>query len=270
VNGVRVASDGAPPELNWDANASYAHEADPAFARFDVSAFIDELVSGENILAIHGLNASSTSPDFLIDAELVAKEGTVQDMGVYSMPLTLTRSARVKARLFKDKQWSALNEAVYGVGLVQASLRISELMYHPEDPNEEFIELTNIGVETINLSLLRFTDGIDFAFGDIELEPGAYVLLVRDLDAFTAAYGPQLPVVAEYSGSLSNGGERIVLEDALGRAILDFRYDDNWYRSTDGDGLSLELADALNTDPQALSSRASWRPSPDIGGSPGF
>ena len=50
-----------------------------------------------------------------------------------------------------------MNEATFAVGPVAENLRISEIMYHPietgspDDPNAEFIELTNIGTETINL-----------------------------------------------------------------------------------------------------------------------
>ena len=52
---------------------------------------------------------------------------------------------------------------------------ISEILYHPaEDPNAEFVELTNVGAETINLNLVRFTRGIDYTFpaGSL-LGPGA-------------------------------------------------------------------------------------------------
>jgi len=270
INGVRVAAAGAPADLTWDSSATEAHEAEAQFAQFDVSAFVNELSSGENLLAIHGLNASSTSPDFLIDAELMAEEGTAPETGLYSGPLPLAKSARIKARLFKDNQWSALNEAVYGVGPVKESLRITELMYHPPDPNEEFIELSNIGGETINLNLVSFTNGIDFHFGDVDLEPGAYLIVVRDLSAFVATHGPDVPIVGEYTGNLSNGRERIELEDALGGTILDFRYDDSWYGSTDGDGLSLEVVDVVNADPNSLSEKGTWRPGLDVGGSPGW
>ena len=64
---------------------------------------------------------------------------------------------QIKARAYRDSTWSALNEATYAVGLVKENLRITELMYHPDDPNEEFIELKNIGTETINLNLVRFS-----------------------------------------------------------------------------------------------------------------
>ena len=91
----------------------------------------------------------------------------------YMEPLTLKASVRVKARVLTT-EWSALNEAVYAVGPVAESLRISELMYHPKDPNTEFIELTNVGTETINLALVRFSQGIDFTFPAMDLAPGRY------------------------------------------------------------------------------------------------
>ena len=78
----------------------------------------------------------------------------------YTGPITLDKSTLVKARSLSGGAWSALNEAVFAVGPVAESLRISEIMYHPaEDPNAEFIELTNVGDEAINLNLVRFTKG---------------------------------------------------------------------------------------------------------------
>ncbi|MBE0537310.1 MAG: chitobiase/beta-hexosaminidase C-terminal domain-containing protein, partial [Phycisphaerae bacterium] len=79
----------------------------------------------------------------------------------YTGPFTLVRSAVVKTRLRSGAQWSALNEAVFTVGPVPQSLRITELMYHPwTDPNvlspePEFVELANIGAQAINLNLCR-------------------------------------------------------------------------------------------------------------------
>jgi hypothetical protein len=162
------------------------------------------------------------------------------------------------------------------VGPVAESLRISELMYHPvdtgnpEDPNSEYIELLNIGAETINLNLVSFTAGIDFTFGAVELVPGDRTLLVRDLTAFEATYGPGLPVAGQYAGSLNNAGERIELRDAAGQVIHDFTYRDDWYDTTDGDGFSLIVIDPVTTAPDAWSSEATWGPSPELGGSPGL
>ena len=163
------------------------------------------------------------------------------------------------------------------MGPVAEGLRISELMYHPADsgnpslpadPNHEYIELTNVGTDTINLALVEFTRGIHFQFPAMDLAPGQYVLVVADVNAFESAYGKGLPVAGQYSGSLGNGGERIQLCDAIGRTIEDFTYADNWYKMTDGGGYSLTVVD-VKADPSGLSSADRWRPSARPGGSPG-
>ncbi|MFH1719464.1 MAG: lamin tail domain-containing protein, partial [Planctomycetota bacterium] len=162
----------------------------------------------------------------------------------YTSPITLPHSAHVKARILNGSTWSALNEAVFAVGPVAENLRITEIMYHPktranaDEPNEEFIELKNIGAESINLNLVSFTDGIDFTFPNIELAPGEYVLVVQDLTAFEGRYGSNLNVAGQYSGSLNNAGEKISLQDAIGQTILDFNYKDGWRSITDGEGFS--------------------------------
>ncbi|MHC4463830.1 MAG: CotH kinase family protein, partial [Planctomycetota bacterium] len=141
------------------------------FEDFSVTAYIDDLEQGDNILAIHSLNASTNRSDFLISVELVAGEGGstggVSDSAIEYIqptPVTLTESTHIKARVLDGITWSALNEATFAVGPITDNLRITEMMYHPQDtgdpnndPNAEFIELKNIGPETINLSLARFT-----------------------------------------------------------------------------------------------------------------
>jgi hypothetical protein len=133
----------------------------------------------------------------------------------------------------------------------------------------EFIELQNIGAETIDLSLVSFTDGIDFTFENFELPGGRYVVIVQDRDAFESRYGPAVNIAGEYAGRLNNGGERIRLEDATGRVILEFSYEDDWYDITDGDGFSLTIVDPANPDPNSWGVKDSWRASEYIGGSPG-
>jgi len=143
-------------------------------------------------------------------------------------------------------------------------------MYHPSsEPNEEYIELTNIGAETINLNLVKFTNGIDFTFPDIDLIPGEHTVIVRNLTAFTAQYGTDIHIAGQYTGSLANAGEGIRLEDAIGQTILDFEYSDNWRSITDGQGFSLTIIDPANTDIDSWSAKDSWRASAYAGGSPG-
>jgi hypothetical protein len=193
---------------------------------------------------------------------------------IYSGPVVLTESTQVKARAFSGV-WSAVNDAVFAVGPVTESLRISEIMYHPadtgnpDDPNTEYIELTNVGAETINLKLVRFTDGIDFTFPSFELDPGKCCLVVKDAAAFETKYGPGLPVAGQYTGSLANDGERIELVNAIGAAIQSFKYEDDWYDDTDGQGYSLISVNPAPADSEELSQKDAWLASTQIGGSPG-
>ncbi len=143
-------------------------------------------------------------------------------------------------------------------------------MYHPVDPNTEYIELTNIGAETIDLNLVTLTDGVDFAFPSVEVAPGDYVLVVEDTIAFEARYGPGFPIAGQYSGRLNNAGEQIELRDAAGQIIHSFEYSDDWYEMSDGLGFSLTMNDPVTTDPNALDEKSTWRPSVHDGGSPGF
>ncbi|MHC4113084.1 MAG: FN3 associated domain-containing protein, partial [Planctomycetota bacterium] len=166
-------------------------------------------------------------------------------------PVTLNKTSLVKARVRVDNiTWSALNEAIFAIGPVVENLRITEIMYHPlftgnlHDPNEEYIELKNIGPDTLNLNLVRFTEGIDFTFPDMELDPDEFVVVVKNQSAFEAQYGISVNMAGQYIGSLANNGERIQLVDAIGRTILDFEYKDGWRSITDGDGFSLTIIDS--------------------------
>lgn len=286
LNGVEVQRalfTGAPA---WNSVATSNHDDADAvnLETFDISAYTGTLRTGQNILAIQGLNAGATSSDFLISVELAASKGTtgggvpngVSPTAIrYQGPIVLDASARIKVRTLSGSAWSALNEAVFAVGPVAESLRISEIMYHPantgnpNDPNAEYIELTNIGTQTINLSLVQFTKGVDFTFPSFALAPGKYGLVVRDTAAFEATYSAGLPVAGQYEGNLSNAGERIELQDAAGKVILDFAFDDAWYATTDGGGFSLTAKDPRTTDPNDLADKSVWRPSTRKGGSPG-
>jgi hypothetical protein len=286
LNGVEVARRNFSGTPTWQSSANSTHSDAQAvnFEEIDISSSLGSLKQGSNILAIQGLNAESNSSDLLFSIELVAGIDDVSDDDIissgalrYSGPIVLNRSTNVKSRVLSNNNWSALNEATYSVGLVAENLRITEIMYHPQmepadvnDPNEEFIELTNIGDEPINLNLASFTNGIDFTFPDIELAPGGFVVVVEDIDAFESQYGTSIPIAGQYSGKLNNNGERIRLEDAIGQTILDFSYSDNWRSITDGEGFSLTIIDPANPDPNSWNEKDSWRASADIDGSPGF
>jgi len=259
INGSKVASGNfaGTPQWNSGADSDRADSAAREFVSIDISEHIGKLLAGNNILAVQGLNYTKNSPDFLISVELTAAQMGQGDVSPgatqYTGPITIDKSMVVKARVL-DGAWSPLHEATYAVGPVAESLRITEIMHHPqetgdlEDPNKEFIELRNIGPSAINLNLVRFTKGIDFTFPNINLSSGGYVVVIAKRSAFEARYPGFGGVIAgEYTGRLDNAGERIRLEDAIGRTIHDFEYKDGWRSITDGEGFSLTMINP--TDP---------------------
>ncbi len=74
VNGVRVAEGFAPEVSQWNslATGQRGDTESEQFVDFDISTVIPFLQTGQNLLAIHGMNSSSTSSDMLISPELIA------------------------------------------------------------------------------------------------------------------------------------------------------------------------------------------------------
>ncbi|MFW6155309.1 MAG: lamin tail domain-containing protein [Planctomycetota bacterium] len=299
LNGVKVAEDNNQPDATpgvpqWDNEAvTWSDESASVTLRtWNVNAFADALRAGENVLALHGLNAGIGSSDFLLSAELTAggtaSNGTpanVADTAVaYTGPFEVGGgSTPVKARAYDGATWSALTEAVFTVDLSD-DLRITEINYHPHDPTAdelavdpelddndfEFIELANVSAAPLGLAGVRFTEGITFDFSTSPvtvLDPGEYAVVVADPAAFALRYGSTPRVAGTYSGLLSNGGERLTLIDGVGATIHDFTYDDEglWPSLPDGYGSTLEIIDPAGdySDPTA------WRASRTTGGTPG-
>ena len=139
-------------------------------------------------------------------------------------------------------------------------------MYNPPGGSAyEFLTLTNAGDAAANLSGYYF-EGIDFTFpAYAKLAPGGCLVLVRDAAAFAERY-PGVPVAGIYSGKLSNKGERIMLRDAAGQAVVSVAYDDEngWPLTPNGRGDSLVLADSAgdSDDPK------NWQASAQLYGTP--
>ena len=208
-------------------------------------------------------------------------------------------SYRARVRM-KDNQghWSHWSDPVEFIAtpattsLLVDALRVSEIHYHPAAPSTaeiaagfddaddfEFIELTNIGTLPIDLrgaQLVRHeidgdVQGVDFHFKESNIEhldPGQRILVVEDTEAFEFRYGQDFPVAGQWSGALSNGGELLTLTGD-GFEVQQFAYLDDWHPSTDGDGASLELINPKNADLASWGQATSWKPSQQLGGSPG-
>jgi hypothetical protein len=74
LNGVRIASSNGPQSADWNTGASGSNDDSAAllFEGFDIIAHAGSLQTGSNLLAVHGLNVSTTSSDFLIVPQIRA------------------------------------------------------------------------------------------------------------------------------------------------------------------------------------------------------
>ena len=168
------------------------------------------------------------------------------------------------------------------------NLAITEVHYAPvpagtaaelavsTDPSDfEYLELQNIGGQSIDLTDVYFADGIEFTFTGsaiTTLDPGERVLIVCNLAAFQARYGVSYNnrIAGEYLPSrLDNAGERLHLVDALGNTIADFTYNDKhpWPTQSGFAGYSMVLKSTALPSPDYASAE-NWRSSTQLGGNP--
>ncbi len=192
--------------------------------------------------------------------------------------LTIDSSCHIKARALSGSLWSALVEEKFRISVPLDSIRITEIMYHPDqwgppgsnDDLCEFIELKNTGESAVDMSGAALTGGIQYVFpeGSI-LDPGAFAVLTEQQSSFANKY-PEQAVWGTYTGKLSNAGDVLQLETETGDVVVSVEYSDvsPWPMDADGLGYSLvpsELNPGLEQDKPG-----NWRASLVPGGSPGF
>ncbi|MBL9200806.1 MAG: lamin tail domain-containing protein, partial [Opitutaceae bacterium] len=156
-----------------------------------------------------------------------------------------------------------------------ANLRISEVMFEPSgDGDAEFIELVNIGTASLDLSGVRFTNGLDYTFpAGTTLAAGAYTVVAKSRSAFTARYPAAVASLApgSFSGALDNNGENIALTLPAPWYvhILKFRYESSWAAAAAGGGRSLVVRAPALTAARNWAESSAWRASTTANGNPG-
>ncbi len=138
-------------------------------------------------------------------------------------------------------------------GPTTSAIVINEILYHKRpqyrsetpaqayvESAEEFIELHNAGSSEVDLAGWRLSDAVDYTFPAGTLLPAGGFLVVNQ---------------TQFSGTLSNAGERIRLRNAADVLVDEVSYADGgrWPEASDGGGVSLELKDprADNSQPEA-------------------
>lgn len=153
-------------------------------------------------------------------------------------------------------------------------LRILAVHYQPAEGGElEYVELVNTGGDPLDLSGVRFTDGIDYTFpAGYLLAGGGSAVVARNPAAVRSRYGSAVPLApGSFAGALDNSGERITLTlpAPWDVNILSFRYDPAWHPQTQN-GPPLTIRDPFATPPAGWESAASWyAPQDSSPGNPG-
>ena len=291
VNGVEVVRRNLAAGAGFD---DYGNGSSGDNATGSVTLATTSLVAGTNTIAAEVHQDDGGSSDISFDLELTGNPvggGNTHE----TEALELTEPGWLFARSYDEStgEWSALNTAFFSIDSVPAdatNLVVSEFNYHPAEPTDpaevaistdrddfEFVELMNVAAQTIDLTGVRFVEGIRFDFADNTLIPaGGRLVLVKHRAAFEARY-PDPVVLAvdvlgqnEFGGRLSNDGERILLLDAGGGTIRDFTYNDQlpWPPSADGGGASLVLRSPSIPIPDHATA-GNWVASAHDGGAPG-
>ncbi|MDP6544998.1 MAG: lamin tail domain-containing protein, partial [Phycisphaerae bacterium] len=192
---------------------------------------------------------------------------------------------RMKDTTGRWSHWSAPVQFVAGDAdpYIPENLRITELNYHPYEPTAaeisegyardqdfEFVELQNTGDRTMDLTRVRFMQGVTFDFtggGVTSLAPGQRVIVARNSAAFAFRYGPGIAVAGQYVSGLNDTGEQILLVGPYNRAAVEFVWSNSgsWPGKADGKGATLTIVDPAGEygDPD------NWQSSVAYGGTPG-
>lgn len=245
---------------------------EPGFT-FTISHPIDEPERGQIVYTLNGSDPRGPDGEPIADAILYSGES-----------ISVTENMRVNARIFSDGAWGDLGERGYVTALTP--LVITEVHFNPlfepgfRVSELEFVEIQNIGDEPISITgaaigtrpAIEFT-GEDITGSDLTvLQPGEYVVVIKDLEAFSARYDTtRIKIVGEWTpsnSSLTNAGQELVLFGPFSEELLRFQYSGDWYPSANGGGNSLVIVDP-QAPRESWNEASSWRPSTDVHGSPG-
>ena len=171
-----------------------------------------------------------------------------------TVPDQATEIVNIKSWLTQRIAWmnSQLTNFSACSTVVTPPLVISKINYNPQTTvmypvsnDQEFIEITNAGSSTIDLSGIYFSKlgtTYQFPFGTT-ITGNSSLFLASSATVFQSRYG--FAPFGQYTRNLSNKSQNIVLADAMGNVIDTVTYFDSapWPTSADGQGSYLQLID---------------------------
>ena len=180
------------------------------------------------------------------------------------------RKSRHHSRLASKLEYGTLEpRAMLSATLGDSVVTFNELLYNPApgDTGGEWIEIHNQLSVDVDLSNWSLGGGIEYSFAPgTTIDSGDYLVIAKDAAALQAAAGIT-GVLGGFTGSLSNGGETILLLDHNDRIMDELIYEDegDWPVAADGSGATL----AKTNEHLATGDFDSWHFSQTVGGTPG-
>jgi hypothetical protein len=167
--------------------------------------------------------------------------------------------------------WISLILVVLSTGPARASdcvIVFNEIMYHPHpDQNIEWVELRNLFAIDVDISKWSLRDGIKYVFPEGTIIPAHACIVVTDSPATLKQLVNPALVYGPFTGSLSNGGERVALYNNGDRLMDEVDYSDggDWPVAPDGSGVT--VAKRRSTSASGWADNWTW--SAQCGGTPG-
>lgn len=192
LNGVEIARRNAPATPLFNSAATAAANTTLSIG---LNAFASAFQPGANVLAIQGLNASASDPDFRLRASLSAES-----------------SGDIFAYLA-----SSTPGAANGLGQSAAGIVINEIHSDPPDSKSrfvEFVELFNPLSTDVNAGGWMLTGGISYTIPAGTIIPACGYLVIAENPAHLLTYHGYSGALGPFTGSLKNEGDEVVLRRA--------------------------------------------------------
>ena len=220
---------------------------------FDDPVFNCYLTKRWQELTAPGMPLNSTEIFSLIDATqtLISEAAARQEIVSGTTGDFNENIIEMKEFISERIQWisNQLTDTSLCDTITTPALVISKINYNPlvevdlDSSDFEFIEITNNSSSMIDLTGIYFGGlGLTYQFPQgLSLSAESVLYLANDSDSFNERYG--FEPFDEFSRSLSNDGEDLILRDAYGNIIDEVTYNDAlpWPEAADGEGSFLKL-----------------------------
>ena len=245
---------------------SFDFEGDPAAIELQLRPVIDDgavfYLNGTEILRFN-MAAGPVDSETLASASVSNADFT----GPYAVSTEALIEGENVLAVEVHQRTENSSDVVFGVEVM--ALEILTPAQPLRESTESWIELYNrSSTTTIDLTGWRLDRGIDYDFeAGTLLAPGEFIVVAED-QALLRSLFPAATIVGNFTGTLSNRHDLLVLKDDVGNPADEVEYFDgiHWSSHADGGGSSLELRDpdADNSKPGAWAAsdeslRSSWR-----------